>query len=248
MTTTTNVTGNNASVINQINNANSASQTQMASGSGSKSSLAQQQLSGNLNTFLNMLTVQLKHQDPLSPMDDTQFTNQLVQFSGVEQQININSNLEQLITLQKTSQQASALGYIGQTVENSSNTMPLQGGQAAFSYTLPSNASNVVVTIKDSTGNIVATQTNVDGTVGRHLLGWDGTQANGGTATDGQYSLGITATDDQGNPVNATITTFGRVTGVTSDATNGTELQMGKVTMPLSSINAIIDPTTLVSK
>src|SRR5271154_1591718 len=84
--------------------------------SSSTNNSAMQQLSGNMNTFLTLLTTQLQHQDPLSPMDSTQFTQQLVEYSQVEQQINTNTNLTNLISLQQTNSGAAAVGYLGKEV------------------------------------------------------------------------------------------------------------------------------------
>src|SRR5712675_2430466 len=74
---------------------------------------AQKSLSTNFNTFLTLLTTQLKNQDPLAPMDSNQFTQQLVQFSQVEQQINANKNLESLISLTKARGAIDAVSYLG---------------------------------------------------------------------------------------------------------------------------------------
>src|SRR5580704_9288521 len=106
----------------------------------------------NFNTFLTMLTTQLQHQDPLSPLDTSQFTQQLVSFSEVEQQINTNKNLQQLIQIQNTNQASAATPLVGQTIEYSSATAPLASGQAGFSYTLPSAASSVNLSVKDANG------------------------------------------------------------------------------------------------
>jgi flagellar basal-body rod modification protein FlgD len=77
---------------------------------------AMAQLSGNFSTFLTLLTTQLKNQDPTSPMDSNQFTQQLVEFSQVEQQINTNTNLQTLISQGTAQSAAYATGYLGKTV------------------------------------------------------------------------------------------------------------------------------------
>src|SRR3954470_17819141 len=84
--------------------------------STSAAASAQKQLAGNFDTFLTLLTTQLKNQDPLSPMDSNQFTQQLVQFSQVEQQINANKNLESLVSMSKAQGATSAVGYLGKTL------------------------------------------------------------------------------------------------------------------------------------
>src|SRR6202789_478055 len=75
-----------------------------------------QQLAGNYNTFLTLLTTQLQNQNPLDPLDSNQFTQQLVEFSSVEQQVNMNTNLQTLISLQQTSDATSAMQYLGSNV------------------------------------------------------------------------------------------------------------------------------------
>src|SRR6266699_6639243 len=89
-------------------------------------------LGSNLDTFLTLLTTQLKNQDPTSPMDTNQFTQQLVEFSGVEQQINTNENLQALITLQTSSEAIAALPMVGKTIQYNESTAPLSNGQASF--------------------------------------------------------------------------------------------------------------------
>src|SRR5580692_10651622 len=77
---------------------------------------AMNQLSGNFDTFLTLLTTQLKNQDPTSPMDSNEFTQQLVEFSQVEQQIDTNTNLQTLITQGQSQSGAYATGYLGKSV------------------------------------------------------------------------------------------------------------------------------------
>src|SRR5208282_1889249 len=88
-------------------------------------SSASQQLAGNFNTFLQLLTTQLQNQNPLDPLDTNQFTQQLVEFASVEQQINTNTNLQSLINLQQTSEATSALQLVGSTVTISGNAATL---------------------------------------------------------------------------------------------------------------------------
>jgi flagellar basal-body rod modification protein FlgD len=239
--------GTNAAVIANLNKqaaaaaqANASNNNALTNGSNSSA----KGLASNLNMFLTMLTTQLKNQDPLSPTDSTQFTNQLVLYSQVEQQINTNGNLGKLITLQGNNQQASAIGYIGQTVSVSGTSLPLQGGTAAFDYTLPSAAQSAVVNIKDSAGTTVAQLTGKT-TAGTHYLSWNGQNSQGTQLADGHYTIEVLASDSKGNTLTTTSNTFGKVTGVSSDATNGTSLDLGAVTTPLSGINAIVDLTTI---
>src|SRR3954451_9401147 len=91
-------------------------------------------IASNFTAFLQLLTTQLKNQNPLEPLDTNQFTQQLVQFAQVEQQITMNSSLSTLISLQKATQTSAALGFLGSTVRVEGDTARLAGGSAAWSY------------------------------------------------------------------------------------------------------------------
>src|ERR1700745_1003382 len=119
--------------------------TTPASSSNSTLSSADQanlnnQIAGNFNTFLTLLTTQLQNQNPLDPLDTNQFTQQLVQFASVEQQINMNTQLQTLVSLQQTAQNSQALGFVGKTVTVSGSTAPLINGQAQWTFNPPSPA------------------------------------------------------------------------------------------------------------
>ena len=136
-------TSNAASVFSpsQISTTSSSS----SSSSSSTSSTAQaaganssQQLAGNFNTFLQLLTTQLQNQNPLDPLDTNQFTQQLVEFASVEQQINMNTNLQSLITMQQTTEATSALQLVGKTITVGGNSATLSNATstgAAWSLT-----------------------------------------------------------------------------------------------------------------
>lgn len=234
--------------------ASTAAAAAATSSTASKATTAKTTLGTNFNTFLNMLTTQLKHQDPLAPTDSSQFTNQLVQFSSVEQQIAANSNLEKLITLQTASQTAQAIAYVGQTVEVSGSTLPLQNSSAgaSFSYTLPSNATSCEVQIKDSSGNVVY-KTNADTKSGRHDITWNGKDTAGTAQKEGLYTLSVVAKGSDGNALAASTTVNGQVTKLTNDATNGATLEIGagtsgaKVSVTPSQILSVNNDNTLVN-
>jgi len=190
-----------------------------AADTASKSAIGRSSLAKNFDTFLTMLTVQLKHQDPLSPMDSTQFTNQLVQFASVEQQINANSNLEKLIGATALNTRSQSINYIGQYIEADTNQVPLQGGAdivtdkidlkggtATINYELDAAAASNVIQIKDASGNVVRTIAGNNG-MGKHQYQWDGLDKNGEKLADGTYTVVATATTSQGAAVNTTIST-----------------------------------------
>ena len=137
----------------------SSTPSSSSSTSTNGASAASSQLMGNYQDFLTLLTAQLTHQDPSSPMDSAQFTDQLVQFSSVEQQISTNSNLQQLISLSQSAQSASLVNYIGQTITAQGQTATLANGSATWNYTVPAGATNAQITITNSSGDNVYSQT-----------------------------------------------------------------------------------------
>src|ERR1700722_7250922 len=129
-----------------------AQQAAAASGAttASNNALAQStsasSIGSNFNTFINILTTQLQNQDPTNATDPNQFTQELVEFAGVEQQLNTNNDLQTLINLQKNSNGAgAALNYMGQYVQApvTNNELPLQSSQAELAYNLSTPAQNV---------------------------------------------------------------------------------------------------------
>src|SRR5882757_5224195 len=129
--------------------------TKDASGA-SLTSTAGSTLAGNFQTFLTLLTTQLQNQNPLDPLDTNQFTQQLVQFAGVEQQLKTNDQLTTLVSLQQTAQSTQALGFVGKTAVVDGSTTALKNGSATWELSVPTN-SNVNISITNSTGQTVFT-------------------------------------------------------------------------------------------
>jgi len=208
---------------------------------GTTSNTSMSKLAENFDQFLTLLTTQLKNQDPLSPMETAEFTNQLVQFAGVEQQINTNKNLESLLSLQKSSQVMDALQLIGKKVEVTTDALPLQNSKATFAYSLPVNADTVVYAITDSSGRTVYSGTG-DKTAGRHEYTWDGKSSSGVQLPDGAYYTTIIALDAAGKQISATTSAIGTVSGVET-GTSGAILSMGAVKVPVDQLTAVVNPT-----
>ena len=117
------------------------------------------QLADNFNSFLTLLTTQLQNQDPLDPLDTNQFTQQLVEFTSVQQQVDMNTNMQTLISLQQTSEASSAMQYLGANVTLSGSTATLAAGSpATWSLNSPSPAT-ANVTITNSSGQTAYTGT-----------------------------------------------------------------------------------------
>lgn len=176
-----------------------------------------QTLSADMNTFLTLLTTQLKYQDPLDPMDTAEFTNQLVQYSAVEQSIQMNEKLDSLLSLNIANLGAQAVSYIGKTAQVLGDVMPLENGKAKATYTLDKDVSSAVITVKDMNGKIVYSE-QAKITSGTHEFTWDGKDSDGNQLDDGAYQISVSAKVPTGETAaNITTTVFGRVTGVAND-------------------------------
>jgi flagellar basal-body rod modification protein FlgD len=182
-------------------------------GSNAVSGTGRARLAENFDTFLTLLTTQLKNQDPLSPMDSTQFTQQLVQMTGVEQQLLTNDLLEKLVS-NTGSGVSTAVSLIGKEVRADTDVAALKDGKAEWTYKLDRDASDVKLEILDSKGRVVRTIAPTDNKAGEHKLAWDGKGQGGAELDDGIYSLKITAKDSQDSAVTSSIYMDGKVTGV----------------------------------
>ncbi|MCL2672795.1 MAG: flagellar hook assembly protein FlgD [Alphaproteobacteria bacterium] len=210
----------------------------VSGGMPSQSEASRNTFAKDLDTFLLLLTTQLKHQDPLNPMDSHEFTNQLVQFAQVEQSININRNLEDLLVLNKSSLGVSALGYLGRTIQVISSAFPLQDGFGKFAYFLPEEAATAVISIQDLDGNIVHT---ISGEVapGRHVFDWDGKTQDGRQLPDGVYILNVTAfSAESGAMLEVVTVAFGIATGVASEG-DQIAIALGDIVVPIENVLAV---------
>jgi flagellar basal-body rod modification protein FlgD len=198
---------------------------------------AMQQLSGNLSTFLTLLTTQLQNQDPLSPMDSTQFTQQLVEYSQVEQQINTNTNLQSLISLQQAGASAAAVGYLGKEVTISNGSAALTNGAATWNYSLGSAASSTTLTITNASGQTVYSGSGST-SAGSNTFNWNGEDANGNQLPDGTYTLAVSATASDGSAITTTVSTTGTVNEINLSGTTP-QLVIGSMTVPLSAVSSI---------
>jgi flagellar basal-body rod modification protein FlgD len=194
-------------------------------------------LAGNFNEFLQLLTTQLQHQDPTSPLDPNQFTQELVQFASVEQQINTNSSLNTMISLQQTQQAASAMTFLGATVAVSGKTAQLANGQATWNYsvTQPATAN---ISIANSSGQVVYT-TSQTVQPGAQTFTWNGVDANGVAWPSGPYTISISATGANNQSIPVTTQVQGVVTGVDVSKTPP-NLTVGGQSYPLNQITQVL--------
>ncbi len=194
-------------------------------------------LSDTFDSFLTLLTAQLTNQDPLEPLDANQFTDQLVNFTNVEQSIATNQNLEQLLALYQANELSAAVGYIGKAVEAPGNTTVMKNSKAKWAYGVDDGAVSTTLKVLDSTGKAVFT-TKGDISVGRHDFAWDGKNNLGQTLPDGIYALTVTSIDGDGNQVDTAVNLVATVEGVLTE--NGVnKVDVGGLTVPLDDIVSV---------
>ena len=208
-----------------------------ASSSAANNGLAQ--LANNYQTFLSLLTTQLQNQDPLSPLDTNQFTQQLTQMTGVEQQLLSNQLLQQLVNQNTGGGLVGAVGLVGKTVSATDATAQLQNGSATWQFSTATPPATMTATVADSSGNTVWTGGLTPNGAGAQSFTWNGENQAGVQQTNGgAYTLTITATDANG----ATIPVSTNITGTASavQQLNGTTMvTINGVQVPLSSVTGV---------
>jgi flagellar basal-body rod modification protein FlgD len=230
---------NAASVFSpsQINTTSSSSSSSTSSTAQAAGANASQQLAGNFNTFLQLLTTQLQNQNPLDPLDTNQFTQQLVEFASVEQQIDMNTNLQSLITMQQTTEATSALQLVGSTITVGGNSATLSNATstpATWSLTT-STPANATVTVTNSSGSTAYSGT-LSLNAGTQSFTWNGQGSNGQTWPEGVYTLSVKATGANGQAVTVSTQVQGVVSGVNLNSNpptlkvNGQNVQISQVT------------------
>ena len=193
--------------------------TTSAAGSASPAAASTQsalaKLSSDTSMFLKLLTTQMQNQDPLDPMDTSAYTQQLVQFSQVEQSIQQSQSLKDILNTLKTRDLTDAASLIGRSASLDTPVAGLRdGAPASWHYATDRPAARVIATVSDADGTTVATRT-LDASAGDFV--WDGRDANGNRVPAGAYSLTISATDAAGSRIPATVTAQGIIDEVVVD-------------------------------
>ncbi len=189
------------------------SSSSSSSGGSSLSSTSNQTIAGNFQTFLTLLTTQLRNQNPLDPLDTNQFTQQLVEFASVEQQLKSNDSLNTLVTLQQTAQSTQALTFVGKTAQVNGSTTALSNASATWDLNVPSDC-NLNVSITNQAGQTVFTGSYTASAGNNQPFTWNGKGNDGTQWPDGQYKLSATATDSSGKSVGVNTLIQGVVSSV----------------------------------
>jgi flagellar basal-body rod modification protein FlgD len=197
-------------------------------------------LASNFTAFLQLLTTQLKNQNPLDPLDTNQFTQQLVQFSQVEQQLKSNDQLATLVSLQESTQQTQALGFVGQTVSVEGASTELANKRAFWTFNSTKPAVATVNVLNSAGATVYSGSFSVD--AGAQNFVWDGRGTNGQQQPDGVYTIAVTGKDASGQSVAISTEIQGVVDSV--DMTkNPPTLSIGENEYTLDKIKRVVRTT-----
>ncbi len=189
--------------------------------------------------FIKLMSAQLKHQDPMSPMKNEQMAAQLAQFSSLEQMVNVNTNLEKMAAAQRPSENVLAASLIGKRILTDSSKFVLQkGAQPEMKFALPEDAENLAVSVVDEKGEIIREIELGAMVKGSQALRWDGKNKNNQDALPGEYSFRVTASAPGGKPIIVDNTTSGVVSGVSFENNKAMLLVDGKK-IPMEAVGRI---------
>jgi flagellar basal-body rod modification protein FlgD len=207
----------------------------------SNTTAAKKSLADNFDAFLLLLTKQLQNQDPLKPMDSNEFTQQLVQYSSVEQAIKQNENLEVVMALLQSSQSVQYVNMIGKEITYLGDDAMLgESDGAAWKYEVGANTKLATIQVVDAAGKTVY-QATVTPQSGINTFEWDGNTTGGDRAPEGSYTLKVTGLDEKGQSSAALVYATGTVTGIETDST-GTLLVVGPYVVAPSEVRAVNAP------
>ncbi len=218
-----------------ITNTSGSSSTSKADSSNALSTL-----NSDFDTFLMLLTTQLQNQDPTSPMDTNEMTQQLVQFANVEQQIAQNKNLEKLVALQNDNANSAAVAYIGHHVQVEGNSTHVTADGTTWGYEFDKAPESVTLNVVNEAGALVYSVEGETIAGTRHAFDWDLATSNIGALPPGNYTMNVSAFDAAGEAVKATVDSTGLVSAVQA-TTDGPQLQIGdEITVALAKIRKIL--------
>lgn len=206
-------------------------------GSGGGFDAQRRTIADNFDTFLQLLITQLKNQNPLEPLDTNQFTQQLVQFTSVEQQLKTNEFLQAMLQATQNATNSNAVSYVGQTVTASGATTELRDGKAVWVFKIDAPAENSTVTVKDENGNIVYSE-KLSLQAGTDNIVWDGTANDGSKLTSGKFTITIDARDSNGTYIPVTTELMGVVEAVDLSGPEP-QLVIAGLLVPISAITSV---------
>lgn len=188
------------------------------------------------DAFLSMLVAQLQNQDPLNPMDGTDFSAQLAQFSQLEQLINLNDSMDNLASASEQKSGGDVMSYLGKQVTGNVNLMNVDEGTVSGGFYNLSRTADVMITITDADGNTVKTLYEGQQDGGSHLISWDGTNNAGDAVEDGSYQYTVLANSGSG---------YAQVPSSISGTVDGVAYNNGKAYLVVQGV--LLDPDSLTA-
>jgi flagellar basal-body rod modification protein FlgD len=169
----------------------------------------------NKQQFLTLLVAQLQNQDPLNPMESTEFTTQLAQFSSLEQMIDVNKNLLEIKEAVSGTDKGDPIAYIGKFVKADDNTIVLKGDETISGQYSLEDGANVTISIYNQAGKEIRTINAGWKDPGEYTINWDGKNNLGRDVAEGDYTFAVFGQNLIGNYVTVDTFSTGEVTGVT---------------------------------
>jgi flagellar basal-body rod modification protein FlgD len=193
----------------------------------------------NKDDFLKLFITQMKNQDPLSPMDSTEFLGQLAQLTQVEQAYNTNANLQSMMQQQNTTNTMAAVSFIGKEIEaNGSGFRLSDGATAQLSFSLPAAVNDLSVLVKDAAGTTVRTLNPGRFPGGISSVTWDGTDTNHNRLVAGNYQFEVTGKAADGSSIAGTPLINGVVEGVSLEGTTPV-LTVGGINVAMADVRTV---------
>lgn len=197
------------------------------------------------DSFLKLLVAQMKYQDPMNPMEGTEFTAQLAQYTSLEQLTQINEQFTGMNTSLKTQNAYQAVDLVGKEVLADGNSFQVQKGASTGAIlNLPEAAAETYIDIYDEDGDFVRGIQLGAVAAGQHSITWDALDARGKSVPDGQYAFEFTAYDADGLNIPVETQIAGKVDGVVLNGSEEAILLIGKLGVKLSDIKEIVNPAT----
>jgi flagellar basal-body rod modification protein FlgD len=231
-----------ATIPSPVTSATTPTSSSSQSTSSTGSSTATTGIADNFQTFLTLLTTQLQNQNPLDPLDTNQFTQQLVQFAGVEQQLKSNDQLASLVKLQSATQATQALSFVGATAVVDGSTATLQDNQAVWAIGVTKPAT-VTINISNSSGQNVFTGNYTVNAGDHQTFAWNGQATDGTQMPEGDYTLSATGKDASGQTVAVSTEIQGVVDSADLSQTPPL-LSIGGQTFTVDKVKKVVRPTS----
>jgi flagellar basal-body rod modification protein FlgD len=225
-----------AAAAGTLTTAGTSSSAAAAAAASNTGTNALQSLAANFSQFLTLLTTQLQNQDPTAPMDTNSFTQELVEFTGVQQSVETNTNLASLISLQQGSEVLESANVIGHQATVTANEIALQNGSGSISFTTASSEP-IQIAIVDGNG-LVIRDASMTSQAGSNSWQWDGTDNAGDSVPDGAYRIAVETGTSSSNATAVPFSVVGTATGLVNSA-NGLILDIGALPVSLTDVVAI---------